>query len=128
MSVDFKNGFIWPLTSSRSKWGRFLWDWPPIFVNRYSFDIPKPHVGQNSAGFFPARQHQANAYSFDLPKNIFFSIRILLTYECVLCGLGQSIADHFEWTFLFHRHNLILKALIINLFKWTILKLMSVAF
>ena len=77
---------------------------------------------------FPARQHQINPYSFDLPRNNFFSIRILLTYECVLCGLGQSNADHFEWTFLFHRHILILKTLIINSFEWTILKLMSVAF
>ena len=64
--------------------------------------------------FFPARQHQMNPYSFDLPRNNFFSIRILLTYECVLCGLGQSNADHFEWTFLFHRHIFIFKKLIIN--------------
>ena len=45
--------------------------------------------------FFPARQHQMNPYSFDLPKNIFFSTRILLTYECALCGLGQSNTDNF---------------------------------
>ena len=59
--------------------------------------------------FFPARQHQMNPYSFDLPKNIFFSICILLTYECVLCGLGQSNADHFVWMILIHRQILILK-------------------
>ena len=128
ISVDFENAFIWPLISSRSEWGRLLWGWPPIFVNRHSFDLPKARVGQKSAGFFPARQHQMNPYSFDLPRNNFFSIRILLTYECVLCGLGQSNADHFEWTFLFHRHILILETLIINSFEWTILKLMSVAF